>query len=207
MTRTSTWLWVERALFVVGILCLGYWTWAWLDTRFVEARETRRLEETLAARAATGGASETDSLSSFKTQKTDPDPKPLQEGELLGRIEIPRLDVSAVILEGVGKQTLRRAAGHVPDTALPSEPSGNVGLAAHRDSFFRGLRDVREGDTIELTMLDGTYNYKVEWTKIVDPSEVSVLAPTDEPALTLVTCYPFHYVGSAPQRFIVRARR
>ena len=111
------------------------------------------------------------------------------------------------MLEGVGSRTLRRGAGHIPATPRPEEGAGNVGIAAHRDSFFRGLKDVRKNDTVELTTLDGTFRYEVEWTKIVQPEDVSVLEPTDEPALTLVTCYPFYYVGSAPQRFIVRAVR
>jgi sortase A len=107
----------------------------------------------------------------------------------------------------VDKKTLRRGAGHIPATALPQQEEGNVGIAAHRDSHFRELKDIREDDTIELTTLDGTFRYQVEWTKIVKPADVSVLEPTDEPALTLVTCYPFYYVGSAPERFIVRATR
>jgi sortase A len=94
--------------------------------------------------------------------------------------------------------------GHIPGTALPGD-SGNVGLAAHRDTFFRRLRDIRPDDEIVLTTPDGTFRYTVEGTKVVEPGDVWVLDPTEEPALTLVTCYPFTYVGSAPQRFIVRA--
>ncbi len=200
-SRRSAWIWAERALLLAGVLCLGIWLWSWLDTRTFEARQNEILERTLAS------AADTDSLASFQRAEKKLRSPPPEEGELLGRIEIPRLGVSAVVLEGVGKQTLRRAAGHIPATALPSEEQGNVGIAAHRDGFFRGLKDIRKNDTIELATLDGTRRYRVEWTKIVEPTETSVLAPTGEPALTLVTCYPFYYVGAAPKRFIVRAIR
>jgi sortase A len=223
-SKRSRWLWLERALFLVGILCLGTFAWSWLDARLFEAEQTERLEQALAAAPRTPPprkvrpASETDSFESFrqgaervqqeeKEEEKEPPPPAPNEGELIGRIHVPRLGVSAIVLEGVGKRTLRRGAGHIPATALPEQGTGNVGIAAHRDSFFRGLKDVRENDTIELTTLDGTFRYEVAWTRIVKPEDVSVLSPTDEPVLTLVTCYPFYYVGSAPKRFIVRARR
>jgi sortase A len=201
----SPWMWAERALLLVGILCLGIWTWSWLDARVFEMEQNEALDKALAAPAA-----ETDALGAFQPKKAQeerpPAPAPAK-GELIGRISIPRIGVSAVVVEGVGKRTLRRGAGHIPDTAMPFQAAGNVGIAAHRDSFFRGLKDIREDDTIELTTLEGTFRYKVEWTRIVKPTDTSVLAPTDGPALTLVTCYPFYYVGSAPKRFIVRAHR
>jgi sortase A len=114
--------------------------------------------------------------------------------------------VSTIVLEGVSSTTLLRGAGHIPETALPGD-RGNVGIAAHRDSFFRALKDIRKNDTIRLETLDGTFSYRVDWTRIVTPEETAVLDDTDSPALTLVTCYPFSYVGSAPNRFIVRAMR
>ena len=123
----------------------------------------------------------------------------------LGRIEIPRVGVSAPILEGVDDRTIRRAVGHVPETPLPPE-AGNVALAAHRTTLFYGLRHIRIGDTITLTTPDGAFRYAVERTWVVDPADVSVLDPSSERLLTLITCYPFDYAGSAPQRFIVRAR-
>ena len=215
---SSRWLWAERALLAVGIVCLGIFVWSWLDAKLLDIRETRRLEQALAsAPAVKSKASETDSFASLEkgaeqAQKEEKEekkeqPPPPEPGELVGRISIPRLGVSAIVLEGVDKKSLRRGAGHIPATALPDEEEGNVGIAAHRDSFFRGLKDIQEDDTIELTTLDGTFRYQVEWTKIVKPADVSVLEPTDEPALTLVTCYPFYFVGSAPERFIVRAHR
>jgi len=214
----SRWVWAERVLLLVGILCLGIYAWSWLDTWLFDRAQNARLEQALAHPQTNHPekkrpAAETDSFESFRegAERELPEKKPSApapgEGELIGRIAVDRLGVSAIVLEGVGNRTLRRGAGHIPATPLPEDGKGNVGIAAHRDSFFRGLKDIREDDTIALTTLDGTFRYKVEWTKIVKPADVSVLEPTDEPALTLVTCYPFYYVASAPRRFIVRAYR
>jgi sortase A len=124
---------------------------------------------------------------------------------LIGRLEIPRLNVSVMVMEGDDDKTLARAVGHLPDTALPWE-LGNAAIAGHRDTFFRPLRNVREGDEIRMTTARGTFDYRVVQTRIVEPRDLSVLAPTPTRSLTLVTCYPFYYVGSAPQRFIIHAR-
>jgi len=126
--------------------------------------------------------------------------------EPVSMIEIPRIGVSAAVVEGVAPADLRIAAGHVPGTALPSE-IGNVGIAAHRDTFFRKLRYIRQGDTIILTTPSAYYKYAVESTAIVDPANVQELQNSAQSTLTLITCYPFYFVGPAPQRFIVRARQ
>ncbi len=123
---------------------------------------------------------------------------------VIGRLEIPRLQLSVMVREGADEGTLRRAVGHIPGTALPGK-IGNVGLAGHRDTFFRALRNIREDDTIELETTSGVYRYVVKSTKIVTPRDVSVLEASGGTTLTLVTCYPFYYVGSAPKRFIVHA--
>lgn len=196
--------WLERALLLVAILCLGTWAYAWLDARYAQYREGKLLDEAASARPVRSTASETDALGTFRAAHQRSEPAP--EGTLVGRIEIPRLGVSAIVLEGIGNRTLRRGVGHIPETALP-ENGGNVGLAAHRDSFFRELKDVRKDDVIMLRTLEGTYEYRVEWTRIVRPEDTEVLDDTGVPALTLVTCYPFYYVGSAPERFVVRAVR
>lgn len=204
--------WLERSLLLVAVVCLGAWSWAWLDARYTQYRENRELEETLAAQssAQTSTAADSDALETFRGRKSAPQEeqrlRPRSEGSLVGRIEIPRIGVSAIVLEGVGNKTLRRGVGHIPETALPAA-DGNVGLAGHRDSFFRELKDIRKNDIITLKTLDGTFQYRVEWTQVVDPEDTHVLTDTGEPALTLVTCYPFYYVGSAPRRFIVRAER
>ncbi|HTW65146.1 MAG TPA: sortase [Bryobacteraceae bacterium] len=125
---------------------------------------------------------------------------------VIGRLEIPRLKLSVMVREGADEGTLARAVGHIPGTALPGQ-IGNVGLAGHRDTFFRVLRNIRADDTIEVQTTRGTYRYLVKSTKIVSPRDVSVLAASGGDTLTLVTCYPFYYVGSAPRRFIVHAQQ
>ena len=124
---------------------------------------------------------------------------------LIGRIEIPRLGLAAIVREGTDSRTLERAVGHVSGTALPGG-NGNVCLAAHRDTYFRPLEGVRKNDRIRITTPTATYEYTVQGTAVVDPGAVEVLASTGDAALTLVTCYPFRYVGPAPRRFIVTGR-
>ena len=125
-------------------------------------------------------------------------------GTVLGRIEIPSLDLSVMFLQGTDEWTLNRAVGHIEGTALPGQ-GGNLGIAGHRDGFFRPLKDISRNDTIILTTLQGRFFYRVNGIRMVKPKDVKVLAPTDKPTLTLVTCYPFHYVGDAPKRYVVTA--
>lgn len=123
------------------------------------------------------------------------------------KLEIARLNLTAMVEEGVGQDTLRYAAGHIPGTAQPGQ-LGNVAIAAHRDTLFRKLRGIRKSDRIALSTLANDFSYEVTSTAIVSPEDISVLAPIPgEKTLTLVTCYPFYYVGPAPKRFIVRARQ
>jgi sortase A len=121
-------------------------------------------------------------------------------------LRIPSLNLVVPVFEGTSEENLNRGAGRIEGTAHIGE-SGNVGIAAHRDGFFRVLKDVRVGQSLTLERLDGTETYRIVAMTIVEPSDVSVLAATDKHAITLVTCYPFYYVGSAPQRFIVRAEK
>jgi sortase A len=123
----------------------------------------------------------------------------------LGRIEIQSIGLSAMIQEGTGGKTLQRGVGHITGTAQLGH-SGNAGLAGHRDTFFRKLRDIHKGDEIKLTTLAGSFVYRVELISIVEPDDSSVLRDSRQNILTLVTCYPFSYIGPAPKRFIVRAR-
>ena len=127
-------------------------------------------------------------------------------GGPLGRIEISSIGLTAMIQEGTGRQTLQRGVGHITGTALLGG-SGNVGLAGHRDTFFRKLRNIHEGDEITLTTLNATSVYRVDLISIVEPQDSAVLRDSGENLLTLVTCYPFSYVGPSPKRFIVRARQ
>jgi LPXTG-site transpeptidase (sortase) family protein len=119
-------------------------------------------------------------------------------------LEIPRLKISSVVLSGENDAVLDVAIGHLTDTPVPWEP-GNSAFAAHRDGLFRPLKGVRIGDEIRLRSAQGDFSYRVRETKIVNPDDLSVLAATPTQTLTLITCYPFNYVGSAPQRFVVHA--
>jgi len=122
----------------------------------------------------------------------------------LAVLRIPRIRLEVAVLPGTDDRTLDRAVGHIDDTALPGA-DGNSGIAGHRDGFFRGLKDIAEGDVIELETTQVKEIYRVERMWVVDPEDVSVLDPTPTRVLTLVTCYPFYYVGPAPRRYIVRA--
>jgi sortase A len=128
------------------------------------------------------------------------------DGAAIGSLVIPRLRLSTLVVEGVDDGQLRLGAGHIPGTSLPGR-GGNVGIAGHRDTFFRPLRGIRKDDVITLTTFSGVFEYRVIDTEIVKPDDVWVLYPNGFETLTLVTCYPFTYVGPAPQRFIIRAER
>lgn len=186
--RRDAWLRaIEGTLYALAAVALAWYAGVRMDT----AREQSALADELER-----------SRAALLTGSQDAAPAPRA---LVGRIEVVRLNLSALAREGVDMRTLRGSVGHVPGSALPGDP-GNAAFAAHRDTFFRSLEGVRNGDEIAVTTTRGEYRYVVSGTRIVDPSDVSVLRASREPTLTLVTCYPFDYVGSAPQRFIVTAR-
>lgn len=139
-----------------------------------------------------------DRLRAFKAAKN---PSP---GSVLGRLAIPAVDLSVMLLQGTDNWTLNRAVGHIEGTALPGHP-GNIGIAGHRDGFFRPLKEISRNAIVTLTTLKGRFFYRVRSINIVKPNDVRLLAPTTRPTLTLVTCYPFHYVGDAPDRYVVTA--
>lgn len=126
--------------------------------------------------------------------------------DVIGEIRIPRLSMKAVVVEGDSPRILRRAVGHVPTTPLPGD-YGNVALAGHRDTFFRPLRNIRLGDEVTFEAPGEILRYEVTSTQVVSPDEITVLAPSAGKELTLITCFPFSYVGAAPNRFVVRARQ
>jgi sortase A len=182
-------------------LLLGYCSYVVLDSWAFQKRADQELERRLVserdARAAT---------SREGTGAPSAPPPAIGPDGLIGRIEVQRIGLAAVVFEGTGKSTLRRAVGHIPRTALPGQ-WGNVGIAGHRDTFFRPLRSIQQDDVIKIITLRGEYRYRVVSTRVVLPTEVSMLDPNGGQYLTLVTCYPFSFVGSAPKRFIVRAER
>lgn len=196
--------WAERALLLVALVCLGTYAWATLDARIFQVYEDWRLQRELSRRPAVVSVQSPVAGEQGPARRVLP-PFEVEPGDSIGRMDIPRLGVSVIVSEGIAHRTLRRAVGHIPGTAFPGD-DGNVGIAGHRDSYFRPLKDVQAGDQVVLTTPRGTFRYIVETTEIVAPRDVHVLDPRDEPMLTLVTCYPFYYVGSAPQRFIVQAR-
>jgi len=188
-TKTPSW-WVERGLFTVGLVALGLWCAISLNTYLFQKREKANLARILSS-----------SHKSPERQRF-----PIREGDFIGEIDIPNLDISAIILEGSDERSLRLGVGHIQGTALPGD-LGNVSLAAHRDTFFRSLRKIRKNDEIHLITFDNSYRYRVDWTRVVRANNVNVLKPSQEPTLTLITCYPFYFVGSAPDRFVVRAHK
>jgi sortase A len=133
-----------------------------------------------------------------------PDLPDLAEGDIVGKLEIARSGISVMVLQGVEEGSLRLGAGHVPGTPLPPI-DGNVAVAAHRDTFFRKLEGIRHGDHIQFSTRAGTFGYIVTYTEIVDPEDTQVIESRGVPELTLISCYPFYYVGAAPHRFIVHA--
>ena len=180
----------ERILFACAALLLGYCGYIAIDTWRFQSQQAQNLERAISSSPA----------------MASPAPVAIGPDRLIGRIEIQRLGVSVVVVEGTGEAALRRAVGHILGTRLPGQP-GNIGIAAHRDTFFRPLRNIRRDDIILLTTLQGEYRYRVVSTKVVKPSNIAVLDSDATEILTLVTCYPFYFVGSAPDRFIVRAER
>jgi len=183
MSRATKW--IERCLWAVGLLALGTCGYVWLDARHKQAEGSQELDRRIHAQTVT---------------KSGPAP-----GDLVGRLEISRLGMSAIVFEGTDEPVLQRGVGHMAGSPLPGD-KGNVVLAGHRDTFFRALRNVHEGDLITMTTETGTRRYAVESTSVVDPDQTAALDPTLSSTLTLVTCYPFRYIGNAPQRFIVRSR-
>ncbi|MBI4164380.1 MAG: class D sortase [Acidobacteria bacterium] len=125
---------------------------------------------------------------------------------MLASLDSPRIGLSVMVLEGMDKRTLRVGAGHLPGSALPGQ-DGNVVIAGHRDTFFRPLRGIKVGDEINLTSPEGQYRYQILWSRVVPPNETQALEPTSDASLTLVTCYPFAFVGPAPNRLVIRAAR
>jgi sortase A len=190
----------ELALWAIAICSLGYCGYRYGSAAEHQFRQRARLNA--AQRRGLGGGDGTQaSLASLTTADKDS----FARNGLLGAIEIPRLNISSVVEEGVGDSTLWEAVGHIPGTAMPGH-KGNSALAAHRDTYFRGLGDVQVGDEIVFHSPDSNFRYRVESTKIVDGSATDALPDSATPTLSLITCYPFHYIGAAPQRFIVTAR-
>ena len=181
MTRPLA-LWIERVLLVAGVGCLGAAGSYSLAAYRFERAQALAFERGEAVSAG------------------------IRPGMLLGMLSVPRLGLTTAVVEGDDAASLEYSAGHLPDTPWPWQ-SGNSAIAAHRDGRFRALRHIKVGDDLRLRTARGDFNYKVRELSIVVPEDVTVLAAREPASLTLITCYPFSYVGSAPKRFVVRAER
>lgn len=195
---------LEKTLWIVGVVCIG------IFCSHLVASESARSNDIDAYRAALALPAD--------REHSDPEQSLWSEGriaayeesltketsEILGILEIPRLKLEVPVYDGASDLHMDRGAARIDGTAMPGEP-GNLGVAAHRDGYFRALKDIELGDELKITTENGLEEFVVLELRIVDPSAVEVLDPTDEQSVTLVTCYPFYFVGHAPERFIVRA--
>jgi len=172
-----------------GLAVLTYAGYVFVEARYYQAREQAVFEESL-----------------VKIVSRSEAPHLIIEGGVIGEMEVPRLGLKVMVVQGDSPSILQRAVGHLPGTALPGD-AGNVALAGHRDTFFRPLKDILPGDGVTLKTPEGNFQYRVESTAVVPPTDVRVIQASGGRILTLITCFPFYYVGSAPDRFIVRARQ
>lgn len=212
---TGGMVWLRRVLLLGGLLGLGLWGYSVAEETVYQSYANWAFDQQIAGHSVTfldyisqlvGLSRSTEVVQKSRVPAAPLEARGPQPGEMLGRVIVPRLNMSAVVLEGVDDGTLRRSAGHVPYTALPGE-TGNFSIAAHRDTLFRPLKDIRIGDEVQFATAQKILTFRVVSTRIVNPTDVSVLAPeSDSKLMTMITCYPFYYVGSAPKRFIVKAR-
>jgi len=189
--RITSW-----CLLAVGIAGLGVYVWSLADAGYYQASQEELFVSSPVAMETPVGVLPAKPVRLIKAERPDP--------QLLGRLVIPRLGISVLVREGIDSRTLRRAIGHVPGTALPGE-AGNAVLAGHRDTFLRDLRQVERGDEIRFVTATAVHRYTVREMEIVGPEAIEEMAATEKPSLTLVTCFPFRYVGPATRRLIVRA--
>ena len=185
MTR---WLasWLPWTLIGLGLGCLGTVGYTTLDAQRFEQAQAGRFTQAIPDAMA--------------------GPIRVPPGETVGVLSMPRVGLSTAVVEGDDSRSLKRSAGHLPDTPWPWD-AGNSAIAGHRDGRFRALRKVKVGDEIRLQTRRGELVYAVKELSIVEPDDLSVLGPREHASLTLITCYPFNYLGNAPQRFVVRAER
>ncbi len=205
----------ERLFWTAGILLLAAFGAAYLHRSILSRRDlshfrdltrSRETRASLKPRVLPGEAPPDQTLWSKERIAAYAESRKQKASDPLAVLRIPKIGLEVAVLEGTDDFTLNRAVGHIEDTPRPGQ-KGNVGIAGHRDGFFRGLKDVVKGDAMELETVDGRETYRVDDIWIVQPEDVYVLDPTPAPAITLVACYPFYFVGHAPQRYIVRAVR
>lgn len=180
--------WVSGVMLLAGVVALAYVAYVLVSARYFQATEAAKFDAVAIQ------------------PKLHPAARIYAHGSVIGMIEIPGVGINAVVVQGDSNDVLRHAVGHVPGTPFPGQ-SGNIALAGHRDTIFRPLRKIGTGDLIALKTDTGMFRYRVTSTKVVPPNDVGVLKSRGRNEITLVTCYPFYYVGHAPDRFIVRAEQ
>jgi len=188
---------VRAFLLVFGAAAIGAYAWLQIERSYFGSQYLQQFEQTV--HTSPPPREPVTSVGSREAHAPRAASLPV-----LARLRVPRLNLEVPVLEGVDARTLRRGAGWIPGAARPGE-TGNIGIAAHRDTFFRPLREVRTGDRIELETLDRRQSFVVRSVYVVEPDHLQALRPTAEPTLTLVTCFPFDYIGPAPRRYIVQA--
>ena len=228
-TRRRARRWAANLFLAAGLVGVGWWAWAQIRQAVYQDWDSWAFERGAQGQSASVGQyleAKKDELWNWfaawwghhglpklphpriTPHAIVPGPRPrvvIKDGTVIGRLEVPRLHLSAMVREGTSARILSVALGHIPGTAFPGQ-NGNSGVAGHRDTLFRGLGAIRRNDIIQFRTMDGDYSYQVESTQIVRPQDVGVLRPGEHPEMTLVTCYPFYYIGSAPERFVVKAR-
>jgi sortase A len=183
---------LRRVLLVSGVALLGYCAYTLADAWWFQHQTSAAFPSVAVALPV--------------VQASVAAPVEVPADGVIGRLEVNRLGLSVMVLEGTSAKTLKRAAGHISGTALPGQP-GNVGISGHRDTFFFPLRNIRQDDELQLTTRTAEFRYRVVSVAVVQPTDTDVLAVSETEVLTLVTCYPFTFIGSAPERYIVRAKR
>jgi sortase A len=187
--------WCSLPCIFSGAIALAFCAYLWADAQVYQVLQNRRLDSAIAAGVQPARVGSRDSVPTYTTP-----------GSVIGRLEVPRLALSVIVLEGDDPKTLRRGVGRIPETAKPGGP-GNLVIAGHRDTFFRVLRDIRSDDVVRLTTPSGSFLYRVRSARVIAPTQTEVLGSTPRRTLTLITCYPFTYVGHAPNRFVVAAEQ
>jgi sortase A len=204
--------WAGYFFLLIGFLALSYCAFVLGDRWDYQAYQTRQFERALKdgqrnanvhPQAASMPLASREEAVHARSESSD---VKILAGSTIGRLEINSIGLAVMVMEGMDDKTLRLAVGHIPGTPIPGQ-RGNVGLAAHRDTFFRGLRNIHKNDEIILTTVQGAFHYFVDSTQVVEPDDTKLLDSAPGDFLTLVTCYPFYFVGPAPRRFIVRAHR
>jgi sortase A len=203
------WTLGQYVFLVLATVCLGLYGYEYLGRTLYQTYEGWLFDRTAARSTSAAGAihevSPVGHMAHTAEEPIAPSSAPFPTS-VIGRLSVPRLHLSAMVREGIDGKTLRLAVGHFPSTVLPGQ-AGNVGVAGHRDTFFRGLKDLKTTDEIQFSTATGNFSYEVESLTVVEPDDIAVLAPSGSNVLTMVTCYPFSYIGNAPKRFIVRARQ